>query len=91
MSIPLKVIVMRTKLLILVGCAAFGLAGCATPQGAPNDEYSTGFGEGIYATPQASPTVRPEVNNEQMLDPNSLTTSQSHPLSSPGPAPSATP
>jgi hypothetical protein len=80
---------MKNKLMILAACAgALGAAGCASNErGGTTDEYSTGFGMGIYATPEASPTVRPGSTPLDIRDPNALATPQPHPLYPPSQPP----
>lgn len=73
---------MKTKLLILGGCACLLAAGCAYPQGGTSEtsetverESTTGTNEGVAPLPVAAPAA-PTIsgmNPRDMRDPQALT------------------
>jgi hypothetical protein len=62
---------MKAIALVLTACAALGLSGCATNQGAASDQYYTT--SGASGRNPASPTFRPGMYPDDIRDPNALT------------------
>jgi hypothetical protein len=62
---------MTIKRVLMVGALSLPLAGCATYQGSPPEDYSidTGYGRAEpYPSPAASPTFRPGMNQQDPRD-----------------------
>lgn len=69
---------MKTKHLLPLAAATLMLAGCATDRGGTADEYNmnTGYGQSTNPEPTSSPTFRPDLNRQDIRNPNSLTQPQ---------------
>jgi hypothetical protein len=72
---------MKTKRMILIMCAALPLAGCASHQGATEEQPSALTG-GAQSNPQpaGSPTFRPGMNPNDPRDPHFTTRPGAQPL-----------
>lgn len=62
---------MKTTLMLLAGCVGCLLAGCASPQGGANPNFSeepiTGKGEGVAPKPMAAP-MPPALSGQNLRD-----------------------